>query len=388
MAVVGVYTTWAQTKKIRNADLSRGSGHCFGIFVVDLKGWAVTGQEVALMEAQAYAYLDAPAASPAAIVPAYTQFRRTARLGTRGQWRMISAYSQVCGFLCASSWRVLDLLAGTALRWPVGFNKTDSGKTTCMQLITAWAAVLSDEHRAVPSKGQRLVVSFDERDQAPSLAAADIMATGVPAQPVARTTTAAATKPQGLTALPNTAGRILKPMGLVLATVPGQIVGAATMEYDEEDQEAVYKQFATQQFATQAVFEMRGFFGTGGLEKTVHCMWYVLLAAFAVLALFSLLFIIARQAAWTQQPQPEARVSRQTQTEEPEAAPLPRPPLPMRAPSETPSPTRSSMPADFFMSAAGERLHSFRDCRHISGVHDRRVRTLLVCATCRERREP
>ena len=298
------------------------------------------------MEAQAYAYLDAPAASPAAIVPAYTQFRRTARLGTRGQWRMISAYSQVCGFLCASSWRVLDLLAGTALRWPVGFKKTDSGKTTCMQLM-------------------------------PSLAAADIMATGVPAQPVARTTTAAATKPQGLTALPNTAGRILKPMGLVLATVPGQIVGAATMEYDEEDQEVVYKKFATQQFATQAVFEMRGFFGTGGLEKTVHCMWYVLLA-FAVLALFSLLFIIARQAAWTQQPQPEARVSRQTQTAEPEAAPLPRPPSPMRAP----------VPADFFMSAAGERLHSFRDCRHISGVHDRRVRTLLVCATCRERREP
>ena len=359
MAVVGVYTTWAQTKKISNADLSRGSGNCFGIFVVDLKGWAVTGQEVALMEAQAYAYLDAPAASPAAIVPAYTQFRRTARLGTRGQWRMISAYSQVCGFLCASSWRVLDLLAGTALRWPVGFNKTDSGKTTCMQLM-------------------------------PSLAAADIMATGVPAQPVARTTTAAATKPQGLTALPNTAGRILKPMGLVLATVPGQIVGAATMEYDEEDQEVVYKKFATQQFATQAVFEMRGFFGTGGLEKTVHCMWYVLLAAFAVLALFSLLFIIARQAAWMQQPQPEARtyVSRQTQTEEPEAAPLPRPPSPMKAPSETPSPTRSSMPADFFMSAAGERLHSFRDCRHISGVHNRRVRTLLVCATCRERREP
>ena len=153
------------------------------------------------------------------------------------------------------------------------------------------------------------------------------------------------------------------------------------MEYVEEDQEAVYKQFAT-----QAVFEMRGFFGTGGLEKTVHCMWYVLLA-FAVLALFSLLFIIARQAALIQQPQPVARtyVSRQTQTEEPEAEPLPRPPLPMRAPSETPSPTRSSMPADFFMSAAGERLHSFRDCRHISGVHDRRVRTLLVCATCRER---
>ena len=113
MAVVGVYITWAQTKKISNADLLMGSGNCFGveemvvkIFVVDLKGWAVTGQEVALMEAQAYAYLDAPAASPAAIVPAYSQFRRTARLGTRGQWRNISAHSQVCGFLCASScWR-------------------------------------------------------------------------------------------------------------------------------------------------------------------------------------------------------------------------------------------------------------------------------------------
>ena len=87
MAVVGVYTTWAQTKKISNADLLRGSGNCFGfeemvvnIFVVDLKGWAVTGQEVALMEAQAYAYLDAPAASLASRdrsgvhpVPAYRQ---------------------------------------------------------------------------------------------------------------------------------------------------------------------------------------------------------------------------------------------------------------------------------------------------------------------------
>ena len=46
-----------------------------------------------------------------------------------------------------------------------GRNKTDSGKTTCMQLITAWGAVLSDEHRAVLSKGQRLAFSFDERDQ-------------------------------------------------------------------------------------------------------------------------------------------------------------------------------------------------------------------------------
>ena len=46
-----------------------------------------------------------------------------------------------------------------------GRNKTDSGRNTCMQLITAWGAVLSDEHRSVLSKGQRLSFSFDERDQ-------------------------------------------------------------------------------------------------------------------------------------------------------------------------------------------------------------------------------
>ena len=45
------------------------------------------------------------------------------------------------------------------------------------------------------------------------------------------------------------------------------------MRDDAEDQEAVYRQFAT-----QAVFEIRGFFGSEGLEKTAHLMWFVLLS--------------------------------------------------------------------------------------------------------------
>jgi hypothetical protein len=48
---------------------------------------------------------------------------------------------------------------------PSGRIKSDSGKTVCRNLITAWGAVLSDEHRSVLSKGQRLSFSFDERDQ-------------------------------------------------------------------------------------------------------------------------------------------------------------------------------------------------------------------------------
>ena len=48
---------------------------------------------------------------------------------------------------------------------PSGRIKSDSGKTVCRNLITAWGAVLSEEHRSVLSKGQRLSFSFDERDQ-------------------------------------------------------------------------------------------------------------------------------------------------------------------------------------------------------------------------------
>ena len=48
---------------------------------------------------------------------------------------------------------------------PSGRIKTDSGKSVCRNFITAWGAVLSEEHRSLLSKGQRLSFSFDERDQ-------------------------------------------------------------------------------------------------------------------------------------------------------------------------------------------------------------------------------
>jgi len=150
MDVVGVYTSWAQTKKISDAALWKGSGNCVslkekqnkfaaGLAHVRVAEWAVTGQEVALIEAQDhatthfkvvegpryYAYLDAiaPASNAPKIVwqvpvcAAATGITvEKATVGTRGQCRNISAYSQFCGFLCASSWRILDCLAGTALR--------------------------------------------------------------------------------------------------------------------------------------------------------------------------------------------------------------------------------------------------------------------------------
>jgi len=92
MDVVGVYTSWAQTKKISDAALWKGSGNCVslkekqnkfaaGLAHVRVAEWAVTGQEVALIEAQDhatthfkvvegprhYAYLDAIA--PASNAP-------------------------------------------------------------------------------------------------------------------------------------------------------------------------------------------------------------------------------------------------------------------------------------------------------------------------------
>ena len=48
---------------------------------------------------------------------------------------------------------------------PTGRIKTDSGRNTCKQIVTAWGAVLADEHRSILSKGRRLSFSFDERDQ-------------------------------------------------------------------------------------------------------------------------------------------------------------------------------------------------------------------------------
>jgi hypothetical protein len=99
------------------------------IFMFDLKGWVVTGQEVALAQAymqkalqgrQALQYcadLDAHTALPAAVAQFCFQLQsvilRFDTMGTRGQCRSASAYSQLGGVLHASSWRVLDLLAGT-----------------------------------------------------------------------------------------------------------------------------------------------------------------------------------------------------------------------------------------------------------------------------------
>jgi len=181
MDVVGVYTSWAQTKKISDAALWKGSGNCVslkekqnkfaaGLAHVRVAEWVVTGQEVALIQAQdhatthfkvvegprCYAYLDAiaPASNAPKIVwqvpvcaaaTGVTVEKATvgtrcstnapkfvwqvpicaaatgitvekATVGTRGQCRNISAHSQFCGFLCASSWRIFDCLAGTALR--------------------------------------------------------------------------------------------------------------------------------------------------------------------------------------------------------------------------------------------------------------------------------
>ena len=64
--VVGVYTSWAQTKKISDAALWKGSGNCVSLkekqnkFAaalahVRVAEWVVTGQEVALIEAQDHA---------------------------------------------------------------------------------------------------------------------------------------------------------------------------------------------------------------------------------------------------------------------------------------------------------------------------------------------
>ena len=382
MDAVGVFATWAQTHQISNPDILMESGNCFSLtetqkrfgagpaakmFIFALKGLAVTGQEAL----QYYGYLDVPTGLPAAFAPACSQLHTAmlhfATLGTRGQCRTISAYSQWCGFLCVSSWRVLDLLAGSKF-----------GAFTGGPSVVPEAYRLDCLEKLAVKEGLDPVQTRWQFQQ---------VVNGLTSQTIQKHTLGFVPVPEkepvatGMKALPNTAGRNWKAIGLVFASVFGQL-RAATVEDDAEDQEAVYKQFAT-----QAVFEMRGFFGTDGLGKIAHLMW-LLLQAFVVLGLLSLLFALARTAAWMQQPQRGARTygERETQTEEPEGPPPP-PPPPDRAQSSTPSPTRWSLPSEYFMSKEGERLHAYRDCRHIGTMPPDRVRTVFVCATCRQRRQ-
>jgi len=131
------------------------------VFFFDLIEWAVDGQEVSPTEAKKYAethfpikrleeyygFLDAKPGSPAAIVPAKKAptfewkvpvcaaamgpTLPTATLGSRGTWRIISADSQVYGFLFAAAtliWKTpksnaveqaLDMLAAMAMHCPI-----------------------------------------------------------------------------------------------------------------------------------------------------------------------------------------------------------------------------------------------------------------------------
>ena len=183
LEVVAVCVEWARAKNILKADPVEGPWNCFSaehmqkkfdaghaylgvagnMFFFDLKVWAMDGVEVALIEAQAYAnkyfkvaealqyyaYLDAPAGSPAASPPASSQqgpkfewqvpvcaaatgpTLQTATVGPRGKWRKISADSQAYGFLYVlatlirktpwtkASKTVLDLLATMARHCPM-----------------------------------------------------------------------------------------------------------------------------------------------------------------------------------------------------------------------------------------------------------------------------
>ena len=179
--VVQTCLVWAQAKNMLKADPHEGTWDCFdaeemqkhfaaghpytrvaaNLFFFDLIEWAVDGQEASPTEAKKYAethfpikrleeyygFLDAKPGSPAAIVPAgkaptfewkvpvcaaaMGPTLPTATLGSRGTWRIISADSQVYGFLFAAAtliWKTpksnavkkaLDMLAAMAMHCPI-----------------------------------------------------------------------------------------------------------------------------------------------------------------------------------------------------------------------------------------------------------------------------
>jgi len=342
MDVVAICIDWSVAKKIHKADPVEGAWACFSadelqkkfaaganLFSFDVKRWVV--QEVALIDVHEQNTLKVEEALACSQLQA--AMLHLATLGTRGQCSNISAYSQLRGFVCTSSRRVLDLPAGTEFGAFTCGHFPEAYGLDCLEKL----AVKEDLDKAQNRGHLQHVVK--------GVLAQTLHIPGPEKEPVAITSTAAAMKPKGMKALPSIAGRRWKPLGLVFASVLGQI-RAATVENGEEDQEAVYKHFAT-----QAVFEIRGFFGTGGFENFVRLMWFVVLA-FAAFGFGSLLwFASARKVVW-RQPQPEARTCGEgtTQTEEP-AGPAPAPPE--GAHSATPSPTRPFLPLDRVLQVAG-----------------------------------